>query len=385
MLQFEFATASRIIFGAGSLADVGSLAANLGRRALVVTGGDSLRASALLDYLTHAGVSFATFAVLGEPTTEAARAGAQKASRERCELVIGFGGGSVIDAAKAIAALLTNGGDPLDYLEVIGRGQPLTKASAPTIAIPTTAGTGAEVTRNAVLQSPEHRVKVSLRSPTMLPTVALVDPELTHSLPPALTASTGLDALTQVIEPYVSNLANPLTDAICIDGISRAARSLRRVFANGDDPAAREDMALVSLYGGLALANARLGAVHGFAGPFGGMFDAPHGAVCAALLPHVMQMNVRALRARQPNSDALVRYEEIAQIVTGNPDATPFDAVVWVQELCRDLRAPRLGAYGLTEKDFPRLIDMAQKASSMKGNPIKLTPAELQEILEQAL
>lgn len=385
MLQFEFATASRIIFGAGSLADVGSLAANLGRRALVVTGGDSLRASALLDYLTHAGVSFATFAVLGEPTTETARAGAQKASRERCELVIGFGGGSVIDAAKAIAALLTNGGDPLDYLEVIGRGQPLTKASAPTIAIPTTAGTGAEVTRNAVLQSPEHRVKVSLRSPTMLPTVALVDPELTHSLPPALTASTGLDALTQVIEPYVSNLANPLTDAICIDGISRAARSLRRVFANGDDPAAREDMALVSLYGGLALANARLGAVHGFAGPFGGMFDAPHGAVCAALLPHVMQMNVRALRARQPNSDALVRYEEIAQIVTGNPDATPFDAVVWVQELCRDLRVPRLGAYGLTEKDFPRLIDMAQKASSMKGNPIKLTPTELQEILEQAL
>jgi alcohol dehydrogenase class IV len=385
MIQFEFATAGRIIFGAGSLADVGALAAGLGRRALVVTGGDTVRATPLLDFLGHAGVSFATFSVVGEPTTDTARDGAQKASRERCELVIGIGGGSVLDAGKAIAALLTNGGDPLDYLEVIGGGKPLTHPSAPFIAIPTTAGTGTEVTRNAVLLSPEHRVKVSLRSPYMLPTVALIDPDLTHSLPPHLTASTGLDALTQVLEPYVTHLSTPLTDALCLDGLHRVARSLRRAFANGDDVSAREDMSLASLCGGLALANAKLGAVHGLAGPFGGMFDAPHGAVCAALLPCVMEINVRALRQRQPGSEALTRYEEVAQVLTGDPDANVFDGVVWVQDLCRELQVPKLGLHGLTEKEFPTLIEKAQKASSMKGNPIKLTPVELQEILELAL
>lgn len=385
MIQFEFATASRIIFGAGALADVGGLAAGLGQRALVVTGSNSLRATPVLDYLSHARVSHTTFAVTGEPTTHLARAGAQKATRERCDVIVGIGGGSVIDTGKAIAALLTNGGEPLDYLEVIGRGQPLTKPSAPYIAIPTTAGTGAEVTRNAVLLSPEHQVKVSLRSPFMLPTVALVDPDLTHSMPPPITASTGLDALTQVMEPYVSHLANPLTDGFCQDGLNRIARSLRRAFAHGDDVHAREDMSLASLYGGLALANAKLGAVHGFAGPFGGMFDAPHGAVCAALLPPVMEINVRALRQRQPHSDALSRYEEIAQILTGEPEATVFDGIAWVQKLCQDLQVARLGAFGLTEKEIPALIGKAQKASSMKGNPIKLTTEELQEILERAM
>jgi len=385
MIQFDFATASRIIFGSGALADVGQIAAKMGQRALVITAGESLNSTLLLDYLSHSGVSFTTFAVFGEPTTEIARNATQKASRERCDLVIGIGGGSVMDTGKAAAALLTNGGEPLDYLEVVGRGLPLTKPSLPYIAIPTTAGTGAEVTRNAVLLSPEHHVKVSLRSPYMLPTVALVDPELTHSVPPAVTASTGLDALTQVMEPYVCNLANPITDALCLDGMGRAARSLRQAFYHGDDARAREDMALVSLYGGLALANARLGAVHGFAGPLGGMFDAPHGAVCAALLPYVMEMNVRALQERQPNSDALARYAEIGQILTGNPDATAADGVVWVQKLCRDLQVPPLGVYGLTEQLFPELIDNAQKASSMKGNPIKLTAAELAEILNQAM
>ena len=318
MIHFEFATATRIIFGSGTLAEIGNIAAGLGQKALVVTGSSSLRSATLLDYLTTAGVSYTTFAVIGEPTTATAREGAVVARRENCDLVIGFGGGSVVDAGKAIAALLTNDGDPLDYLEVIGRGQPITQPAAPYIAIPTTAGTGAEVTRNAVLGSPEHRVKVSLRSPLMLPRVALVDPELTHSMPPPVTASTGLDALTQVLEPYVSHLANPLTDAFCLDGLHRAARSLRQAYHNGEDFRAREDMALVSLYGGLALANAKLGAVHGFAGPFGGMFDAPHGAVCATLLPHVMEANVHALQERQPDSEALVRYHEVAQILTGN-------------------------------------------------------------------
>jgi len=315
-MRFEFATATRIIFGPGTLREVGPIAAQMGSRALVVTGRTRARATPLLDALTAQGIDIVTFSVAGEPTTEVARLGTQRAREADCDMIIGFGGGSVLDTAKAISALLTNGGVPLDYLEVIGRGQPLTRPSAPCIAIPTTAGTGAEVTRNAVLASPEHRVKVSLRSPLMLPRLALVDPELTHTLPPEITASTGLDALTQVMEPYVSKRANPLTDALCREGMRRAARSLRRAYGQGDDAAAREDMALTSLFGGLALANAKLGAVHGFAGPMGGMFPAPHGAICGRLLPHVMAVNVRALQERLPGSEALRRYDEIARMAS---------------------------------------------------------------------
>jgi alcohol dehydrogenase class IV len=385
MINFEFATAARIIFGSGSLLEIGSLVAGLGRRAFVVAGGTSLRADPLLEFLAKQQISYAVFNVLGEPTVDLVRQGVQQAIRENCDFVIGMGGGSVLDTGKAIAALLTNGGDPLDYLEVIGRGRAFTQPAAPYIAIPTTAGTGAEVTRNAVLGSPEHRLKVSLRSPHMLPRLALIDPELTLTMPPPVTASTGLDALTQLIEPYVSPKANPLTDALCLDGIHRVARSLRQAYTNGDDLTAREDMALASLFGGLALANAKLGAVHGFAGVFGGMFDSPHGAVCAALLPHVMLVNVKALWQRQPEGEALSRYDEVAQILTGDPDATAMDGVVWVEKLCADLQIPALGAYGLTPADFPELIDQAAKASSMQGNPIKLTQAEMEEILKQAI
>jgi alcohol dehydrogenase class IV len=299
--------------------------------------------------------------------------------------VLGFGGGSALDTGKAIAALLTNRGDPLDYLEVIGRGEPLTQPAAPYIAIPTTAGTGAEVTRNAVLLSPQHGVKVSLRSPLMLPRLALVDPELTHSLPPEITASTGLDAFTQVMEPYVSNKANPLTDGLCREGMRLAGRSLRRAYEHGDDPAAREDMAVVSLFGGLALANAKLGAVHGFAGPLGGMFPGPHGAICARLLPYVMEVNVRALQNRALGHPALRRYDEIARILTRDDSATASDGVAWVQELCEALQVPPLATYGLTQADFPTLIQKSVVASSMQGNPIKLSTEEMEEILTRAL
>ena len=291
----------------------------------------------------------------------------------------------MVDTGKAIAALLTNAGDPLDYLEVIGRGQPLAQPAAPYLAIPTTAGTGSEVTRNAVLGSPEHQVKVSLRSPFMLPRLALVDPELTYNLPPAITASTGLDALTQVLEPYVSNKPNPLTDAICREGLRRAAGSLRRVYEHGNDHAAREEMALVSLGGGLALANAKLGAVHGFAGPLGGMVPGSHGALCAPLLPHVMAINVQALQERQPESQARRRYDEVAQILTGDPQATASEGVAWVQELVTALHVPGLATYGLKPADFPELIEKASVASSMQGNPLKLTAAEMSEILSRAL
>jgi len=384
-VRFEFATATRIVFGPGTLAEVGALARDFGRRALVVTGRDPRRAQRLLDLLAAEKISATTLAIAGEPTTDDIARGLAEARAAGCDFVVGFGGGSVLDSAKAIAALLTNGGELFDYLEVIGRARPLARAAAPCLAIPTTAGTGAEVTRNAVLASPAHRLKVSLRSPHLLPRVALVDPELTHDLPPALTATTGLDALTQLIEPYVSSRANPLTDALCADGLRRAARSLRRAVENGRDPAAREDLALASLLGGLALANAGLGAVHGFASPIGGMFPAPHGAVCAALLPHVIEANLRALRARAPNHDALRRYDEVARLLTGEPHAAADDAVRWTRKLVADLRIPTLASYGLARTDFPTLVSAAAKASSMKANPIALTPDELAGILDRAL
>lgn len=372
------------MFGAGTLGKIGPIAAKMGGRALVVTGRNPDRAAPLLALLDEAGITCALFSVADEPTIAVAQQGAERARQAESQFVIGIGGGSVLDSGKAIAALLTNPGEPLDYLEVIGCGQPLAHPPAPTIAIPTTAGTGAEVTRNAVLASPEHRVKVSLCSPLMLPDVALVDPELTYSLPPAITAYTGLDALTQVIEPYVSHLANPLTDAICRAGIRRAARSLQRAYEHGDDPAAREDMALASLFGGLALANAKLGAVHGFAGPFGGMFHAPHGAVCAALLPHVMAVNVAALRARAPDNPALARYDEVARLLTGDAGASARDGVTWVVALVRALDVPGLGRYGLAEPEYDALIEKAGRSSSMKGNPVSLTPEELRDILARA-
>ena len=255
---------------------------------------------------------------------------------------------------KAIAAIATNGGEPLEFLEVVGKGRALKVPPLPFIAVPTTAGTGSEVTRNAVLGSPEHGVKASLRSPLMLPRIALVDPELTYGLPPAVTASTGLDALTQLIEPYVSVRANPLVDAICVEGIRRVAGALRRAYHDGADVAARRDMALGSLFGGLALANAGLGVVHGFAAPLGGTWKAPHGALCAAILPHGMAANVDALRARAPQHPALGRYATIASLLTGRNDARAEDGIDWVRELCVELNIPAAARLGYHPSRFAR-------------------------------
>jgi alcohol dehydrogenase class IV len=382
MTGFEFATAGRIVFGAGKLREIGAIAKPFGRRALVVIGKSAKaveRVEPLLALLTDAGIEYATFSVSGEPTFDVIRSGTQHARGERCDLVISFGGGSVIDTGKAVAALLANGGDPLDYVEIIGKGRPLTQPSAPFLAIPTTAGTGSEATRNAVLGSksssqgaPGHRVKVSMRSAEMLPRVALVDPELTYDLPPRITATSGLDALTQLIEPFVSCRANPMIDAICRDGMQRVARSLPRAFEHGDDPAAREDMALAALFSGMALANAGLGAAHGFAGPIGGMFDAPHGALCAALLTPVMEINEKAV-ARSRQSATLQRFEEVRRIVGD------------VGELVRALGIPPLREYGVNREDFSAIIEQAKATSSMKGNPLPLRDEELREILERAL
>jgi alcohol dehydrogenase class IV len=384
-MTFEFATATRILFGPGTAGRIGAEAAALGRHALLVTGASAERAGPVRDALHEAGVTTTAFSVHGEPSIETVRDGWAVARTAGADVVMGLGGGSVVDTGKAVAALMSNGGDPLDYLEGIGGGRALTKPSAPYIAVPTTAGTGAEVTRNAVLASTEHRVKVSMRSPLMLPRLAVVDPELTYALPPAITATTGLDALTQLLEAFTSGKANPLVDGICREGLVRAARSLRKACHDGRDAAARADMALAGLFSGLALANAGLGAVHGFAGPLGGLYPAPHGAVCARLLPYVMTTNVAALRARDPGSPILVRYAEVAAIVTGTSDATAEDGVRWVASLCTDLDVPPLAAYGLKPEAFPLVCEKAARASSMKGNPIQLEQEELVSILEAAL
>ncbi len=384
-MKFEFATANQIIFGPGTAKQFVDYAGGMGRQAMLVTGKNAERADFLVDQLESQGIYVTRFSVTSEPTTTIANSGSQKAREVGCDIVIGFGGGSVIDTGKVIAALLTNSGDLMDYLEVIGQGQPLKKVPVPYIAVPTTAGTGSEVTRNAVLDSSEHGVKVSMRSPLMLPRLAIIDPELTYSMPPAVTAGTGLDALTQLIESFVSIGSSPITDGICREGMKRVSQSLERAYRDGDDREARENMSLASLFGGLALANAKLGAVHGIAGSFGGTFKAPHGAVCGRLLPYVIETNVDALRKRSPDSWALDRYEEIARILAGNRNANAGEAIKWVKDLCSVLNAPPLSEYGLTEADFPALNSKSQKASSMKGNPIQLTEEELELILKQAM
>ena len=379
-MRLEFATATRIVFGEGTAATLPELVRTFGTRPLVVTGASTKRAAWLVSAL-----SAEVFAVPGEPTGELVREGARRGQNSRCDVIISLGGGSAIDAGKAIAAVAANGGEPLDFLDGVGRGRAIVAPPLPFIAAPTTAGTGSEVTRNAVLGSTEHGVKVSLRSLLMLPRIALVDPELTYGLPPAITAASGLDALTQLIEPYVSVRANPLADAICVAGIRHITGALRRAYHDGSDREARRDMALASLFGGLALANAGLGVVHGFASPLGGSWKAPHGALCAALLPHAMAANIAALRERASHLPALERYTAIARLLTGRNEASAEDGIDWIRAHCVDLNVPPLRAWGITEADLPGVVEKATRASSMQANPLPLTDEELLQVATAAL
>ena len=376
-MNFEFATAQRIVFGPGKRAELPALAASFGSRLLLVTG-KSGRGGDGLQPVLHVRIE-------GEPTFEMLRAQLPAVRTAACDVVVAVGGGSVLDAGKALAMLLANPGDPLDYAEVIGAGRPIAHPSVPFIAVPTTAGTGAEATRNAVLGSPSHGVKVSLRSPLMLPRVALVDPELALGLPPALTAATGMDALSQLIEPFVSCRANPLVDALCRDGIPRIAHALPRAFTHGHDLAARTDLALGALYSGMALANAGLGAVHGFAGAIGGAFPAPHGAICARLLAGVCAANFQPLEKEQKQTSNHWKFFELARLLTDDPQATPAQGVRWLSELCERLHIPRLAEYGVTPAAVPGLVKQAQQASSMKGNPVALPADVLSAILLDAM
>jgi alcohol dehydrogenase class IV len=384
-MNFEFATANRIIFANGAIQRIGGLASTMGSKALVVSGSRRESVLPLQGLLNKSRIHSVVFQVPTEPTIPMIQEGLSIARKAGVDLVIGFGGGSAIDAGKAIAALITNPGEVLDYLEVIGKGKKIDNPPLPYIAAPTTAGTGAEVTKNAVLLSDTDRVKVSLRHNWMLPRIALIDPELTYSMPPNVTAHSGLDALTQLIEPFVCNSPNPLTDGICREGLRRASRSLAKVYHSGDDPSAREDMAAASLFGGLALANAKLGAVHGIAGPLGGMINGPHGALCACLLPIVLETNVKALKSRSPQLPIMERFIELSRILTGRGKATIEDGLVWIHSICDDLNIPSLATYGLKPADIPRVAEQSQRASSMQGNPIILTVAEVIEILTAAM
>lgn len=383
-MSFEFVTSDRIIFGDGTLSQVAEIAPGMGQRALILGGGGSVSMDRLFQFLNIAGVAFDLFCIEQEPDIPTITDGLSKAKSAGSDFVIGFGGGSVLDSAKAIAALINNPGDVLDYLEVIGGGKKIPNPAVPMIAIPTTAGTGTEVTRNAVITSPEHHVKVSMRSPMMIPTVALVDPELTYSMPPQVTASTGMDALTQVIEAYVSKKANPMTDILARDGIQRGARSLLAAYKNGDDQQARYDMALTSLLGGLALANGGLGAVHGFAGPIGGLFNAAHGEICASLLSPVMKYNLQTILNRDGIAEIKTRYEDIAKWLTGDPNAKLIDGLSWIENLTKALSIPGLQVMGVQRADFDGIIEKAKVSSSMQRNPIKLDEKTLKTILSEA-
>ena len=383
-VNFEFATSTHIIFENGSLKKVPVLIKELGSKVFIVTGKNQKLVNQLSEWLTAINIQFELFSIYSEPVTTDIEKGTELARKSSCSVVLGIGGGSVIDSAKAIAALAPNKGELTDYLEVIGKGRKLEKAPLPFIAIPTTAGTGAEVTKNSVIKSLEHSVKVSLRSDLMYPKVALIDPELTLTMPLKITASTGVDALTHLLETFVSSQSNPFIDILCREGMKRISAYLELAFNDGNNLEARENMAMASMLGGMALANVKLGAVHGFAGPLGGMFTIPHGAVCACLLPAVMEINISTLKDKNQHSQ-LLKYNEVAQILTGNNNAVARDGVVWVKELVKKLQIPTLSDFHLSTDSFPELIEKAKNSSSMKGNPVELDNEQLHAILHKSL
>ncbi len=383
-INFQFATSTQIIFENGSFKKVPGFIGNLGSKVLIVSGKNQKLAIQLSERLKELKLTFEIFSIKSEPTTHDIEKGTALAKTTGCNVIAGVGGGSVIDSAKAITALATNTGELTDYLEVIGKGQKLEKAPLPYIAIPTTAGTGAEVTKNAVIKSTDHNVKVSLRSDLMFPTIAVIDPELTLTMPPEITASTGVDALTHLLETFVSCQSNPFIDMICREGMTRIAKHLELAFVDGTNLEARENMAMASLLGGMALANVKLGAVHGFAGPLGGMFPIPHGAVCACLLPAVMNINIAALKEKKLETQ-LLKFDEIARILTQKKNSKAEDGIFWIQEMVKKLKIPSLSDFHLTPDSFPEIIEKARNSSSMKGNPVELDNEQLFEILNKSL
>ena len=389
MNPFDSNSIPRIIFGRGKFSQIGPLTKNLltkklGSSALVIHNGkegetlDRLRSS-----LADVGVQCTFVRQRGEPQVSHIDAAVAIGREEKCDVLIGLGGGSAIDAAKAVAGLLTNGGVATDYMEVVGKGQKISRAAMPWIAVPTTAGTGAEATRNAVIGLPEKQFKASIRSELLLPRIALVDPELGLDVPPDVTARSGMDALCQCIESYTSTNAGPETDSFALQGIGLAAIALPRAFKDGHDIDARSDMALAALLSGITLTRVGLGAVHGFAAPLGAMLPIPHGTICAALLSPVLAANIAALRAESSDRPTLARYMRVALALCGQD--VPEHCVGFTADLASRLRIPRLGQLGLTESHIAPLVTLAKNASSMRYNPVNLTDEALASALRSAM
>jgi alcohol dehydrogenase class IV len=384
MQPFEFYGISKILFGPGTISRIGELAAALGRRALLIHNGPQIDRA--IQSLQTAGVAITLHRQRGEPVVAHVDAALQLARQHDCDCVIGIGGGSAIDLAKSVAALLTNPGSPLDFMEVVGNGRKLIHPSAPWMAIPTTAGTGAEATRNAVIGLPEKKIKASIRSELLLARIALIDPELGRSVPPHITASSGMDALCQLIESFTSTAANPMTDALALHGLHVAARCLPQAFQNGNDLTARQGMALAALISGITLTSSGLGAVHGLAAPLGANFPAPHGTICAALLPHIIAANVHTLRQHpQPGSRRLDRFTTLARQLPGYESPTPDALIHFTAALVHDLQIPPLKTFGLTPKDIPPMISLSRQTSSMRFNPVPLSDDSLTTALTAAI
>ncbi len=375
---FQLLLPPRILFGRGEAARAASLAAGFHSRAFLVHGRDAARAAWLIRDLATAGVSATLFACPREPDLPLLEAALAAARASGVGVVLGLGGGAVIDLAKAVAGLAPGQGPVMDHLEGVGRALPLTAAPLPFIALPTTAGTGSEATKNAVIDVPEHRRKVSLRDDRMLARVAIVDPALTDHCPRVVTLASGLDALTQVIEPYVCARPNPATDALCRAAIPQGAAALVRLM-QAEDADARDALAWVSLTGGIALANAGLGAVHGLAGVIGGMTGAAHGAICGTLLPFVLQANAAAVPADHPAAARLAEVEALLSAAFGGGPGS-----VALHRWSRVAGLPGLAALGLGATDHAAVAEAALTASSMKANPVALGVDVLCSVLDQA-
>jgi alcohol dehydrogenase class IV len=387
MRKFEFYGVGRVVFGRGELARGGDLAGGMGGVALVVFNGSEPLAERLAGMLKEAGMTATLRRQRGEPVVADVDGAVEAGRSAGADVVIGLGGGSAIDAAKATAGLLANGGSAVDYMEVVGKGLKITKPATPWMAISTTAGTGAEATRNAVIGLPEKKFKASIRSELLLPRIALVDAELGVGVPPAVTASSGMDALCQLIESYTSSGATAMTDGLALQGIGLVACSLVRAYQDGGNVEAREAMALAAMWSGITLTNAGLGAVHGFAAPIGANFPAPHGTVCAALLPHVIRENVKAMRAGG-DLKGLGRYADVGRLLSGADvsDELAVDACISVtQQMAQTMKIPQLGEFGMTRGDVVGMVALAKKSSSMKFNPVALSDEALAGALEAAI
>jgi len=386
-MQFELALLPQIFFGSGQIQNIQMHIRPFGSRVLLVADQNALKTANLGETLIKNNFEYRSLIVKSEPTTDIIDQGVSAGREFKAELVVGIGGGSALDAGKAIAGLITNGGLANDYMEVVGKGFPIKHPALPYIALPTTAGTGTEVTKNAVILSETDKYKASIRSPFLVPKIAILDPALTITVPANVTASTGLDALTQLIEAYTSNKSQPVTDALALLGIQKAVKSLEIAYEHGDNLAAREDMALAALLSGICLANAGLGAVHGFASPLGAII--PHSIVCAALLAAVVDQNIQTLKAKVPNSPTLVKYVKLGELITmktyKHPTESHRELVQYLRNLTSKLKIPALSKFGLKETDIPDVIAKAKKSSSIRYNPVELDDAALIKILTEVL